>query len=69
MNTEAEVEVEARPGSAPAEKPATLLDAFEPKDYPGPVDLWRIAVQIPLPPELSAGGIALPDEAISIIAC
>ena len=40
----------------------TLLDAFEAREYPGPVDLWRIAVQIAEPPDLSAGGIAIPDE-------
>jgi len=41
---------------------ATLLDAFEPKDYPGQVDLWRIAVQIPMPPEMSEGGIVMPAQ-------
>lgn len=41
---------------------ATLLDAFEPKEYPGQVDLWRIAVQIAEPPEMSSGGIVVPDE-------
>ena len=41
---------------------ATLLDDFVPLEYPGPVDLWRIAVQIPLPPEFSEGAIKMPDE-------
>jgi len=41
---------------------ATLLDTFEPKEYPGQMDLWRIAVQIAEPPDLSAGGIVIPDE-------
>ena len=41
---------------------ATLLDTFEAKEYPGQVDLWRIAVQIPMPPDESAGGIVMPDE-------
>jgi len=41
---------------------ATLLDTFEPKDYPGRIDLWRIAIQIPMPPETTPGGIITPDE-------
>ncbi len=41
---------------------ATLLDSFVEKDYPGQIDLWRIAVQIPEPPETTAGGIITPDE-------
>lgn len=41
---------------------ATLLDTFEAKNYPGEIDLWRIAVQIAEPPETSAGGIITPDE-------
>jgi len=41
---------------------ATLVDTFEPKEYPGPVDMWRMAVQIAEPPDLSAGGIAITDE-------
>ena len=41
---------------------ATLLDTFDAKEYPGQIDLWRIAVQIAEPPDLSAGGIAIPDE-------
>ncbi len=60
MNSEAEAEV--GPDEPQVVGPPTLVDTFEPREYPGPVDLWRIAVQIPLPPELSAGGIALPDE-------
>ncbi len=53
MNSEAEI---------PEQHEATLVDTFEPKEYPGPVDMWRIAVQIAEPPDLSAGGIAIPDE-------
>lgn len=53
MNSEAEVAEQHE---------ATLLDTFEPKEYPGLIDLWRIAVQIPEPPEESAGGIYVPDE-------
>lgn len=41
---------------------ATLVDGFVPRDYPGQVDLWRIAVQIPMPPEMTPGGIVVPDE-------
>ena len=40
----------------------TLLDDFEPKEYPGPVDLWRIAVQIAEPPEETPGGIITPES-------
>lgn len=43
-------------------RPATLADVFEPKEYPGKIDLWRIAVQIPEPPEFTPGGIATPEE-------
>jgi len=43
-------------------RPVTVLDTFEPKEYPGKIDLWRIAVQIPEPPEESAGGIITPEE-------
>jgi co-chaperonin GroES (HSP10) len=53
MNSEAEV---------PEQQEATLLDTFEPKEYPGQMDLWRLVVQIAEPPELSAGGIVIPDE-------
>lgn len=38
------------------------LRVFEPKPYPTKMDLWRIALQIPQPPETSAGGIVMPDE-------
>jgi len=43
-------------------RPATVLDAFEPMEYPGKIDLWRIAVQIPEPPTESPEGILMPDE-------
>lgn len=45
-----------------AQKTMTLVDTFEEKEYPGAIDLWRIAVQIPEPPEITAGGIVVPDE-------
>lgn len=54
MNSEAEAQ--------DAQAPATLLDTFVQKNYPGKIDLWRIAVQIPEPPKMSAGGIEMPDE-------
>ena len=38
------------------------LDEFVPKRYPTTIDLWRIVLQIPSPPEFSAGGLAIPDE-------
>ncbi len=41
---------------------ATLLDTFEAKEYPGPIDMWRIAVQIAEPPEKTKGNIVVPDE-------
>lgn len=41
---------------------ATLLDTFEAKEYPGAIDLWRIAVQIAAPPEKTLGGIITPEE-------
>lgn len=54
MNSEAEVRA--------APDVPSLLDTFEARDYPGQIDLWRIAVQIPLPPDMTPGGIAVPDE-------
>ena len=57
MNSEAEkIEREV------PEAPITFLDTFKPKEYPGSIDLWRIAVQIAEPPETSAGNIVIPDE-------
>jgi len=44
------------------ERIPNLLEGFEAKEYPTEVDLWRIAVQIPEPPEMSEGGIAMPKE-------
>ena len=59
MNSESEF----GPGrSVVVEPPTTLLEHFEPKEYPGTVDLWRLVVQIPMPPAESAGGIALPED-------
>lgn len=43
-------------------EPTSLIDVFVPKDYPGRIGLWRAALQIPMPPEFSTGGIAIPDE-------
>ena len=40
----------------------TLADTFVAQDYPGDIDMWRIAVQIADPPEMSGGGIVVPDE-------
>ena len=54
MNSEAEAQI--------AEAPLTLVDSFEPTDYPGEIDMWRVAVQIPMPPETTPGGIITPDE-------
>ncbi len=56
MNSEAEATREV------PDEPASLLDTFEPKDYPGTIDLWRIAVQIPEPPSMTPGGIHVPEE-------
>jgi co-chaperonin GroES (HSP10) len=53
MNSESET---------PERQEATLLDNFEPREYPGQMDLWRMAVQIAEPPETSAGGIITPEE-------
>jgi len=44
------------------DRPTTLIDTFEEKEFPAVMDLWRIAVQIPTPPETSEGGIYIPDE-------
>ncbi len=43
-------------------EPTNLIEMFEPKDWPGKMGLWRAALQIPMPPEYSTGGIAIPDE-------
>jgi co-chaperonin GroES (HSP10) len=40
----------------------SLLDTFEPKTFPTKIDLWRLVVQVPEPPEYTQGGIAIPDE-------
>lgn len=40
------------------------LDTFEPRKFPTDIDLWRIVLQIPQPPETSAGGIVMPEEYI-----
>lgn len=53
MNSEAET---------PEQHDATFLDTFEPREYPGQMDLWRLAVQIAEPPETTAGNIVIPDE-------
>ena len=47
-------------------EPQSLIDVFEPKEYPGRIGLWRAALQIPMPPEYSAGrhgsAIVIPEE-------
>lgn len=42
--------------------PDSLIDLFVGKEWPGRMGLWRAALQVPMPPELSDGGIAIPDE-------
>lgn len=46
----------------PAAGKRSLLDMFEPRPYPTKMDLWRIVLQMPEPPETSEGGILMPDE-------
>lgn len=48
--------------SVEMEPPGSLVDLFEPRDWPGQMGLWRVALQIPEPPKYSAGGIAMPEE-------
>lgn len=43
-------------------EPDSLIDLFVAKEWPGKIGLWRAALQVPMPPELSDGGIAIPDE-------
>ena len=66
MNSEDEVVAEATEQElakkAMAVVKKTIIDFFEPVDYPARVDLWRIVVQIPEPPEMSDGGIVIPKE-------
>lgn len=61
MNSEAELKVTTEEADAAQDDPRTLLDTFEAKNYPGEIDLWRIAVQIAEPPE-TIGNIIVPDE-------
>lgn len=63
----AEREAEKKPRPAlravpDAHAPRSLLDLFVPKPYPTKMDLWRIVLQMPEPPEMSEGGIVIPDE-------
>lgn len=44
------------------EGPKSLMEIFEPKEWPGTIGLWRIALQVPEAPEFSEGGIALPED-------
>jgi co-chaperonin GroES (HSP10) len=43
-------------------EPDSLIDLFVAKEWPGKIGLWRAALQVPMPPEFSEGGIAIPDE-------
>lgn len=61
MNSETELRVTTEEVDAAQDEPRTLLDTFEAKNYPGEIDLWRIAVQIAEPPE-TIGNIIVPDE-------
>jgi co-chaperonin GroES (HSP10) len=40
------------------------LQAFAPRPFPTEMDLWRVVLQIPQPPETSAGGLVMPTEYI-----
>ena len=42
--------------------PQDLVECFEPREFPGRLGLWRAALQVPMPPQYSAGGIAIPKE-------
>lgn len=44
------------------EPPKSLIEIFEPREYPGKIGLWRVAIQIPEPPEFSGGGLVIPDQ-------
>lgn len=47
-------------------EPKSLLDLFEPVEYPGRIGLWRAALQIASPPQYSSGqhgaAIEIPQE-------
>lgn len=47
-------------------EPQSLIEVFEPKDYPGRIGLWRAALQVPMPPQFSSGrhgtAIEIPAE-------
>ncbi len=47
-------------------EPQSLIDVFEPREYPGRIGLWRAALQIPIAPEYSSGrhgsAIVIPEE-------
>lgn len=44
--------------------PQSLAEIFVPREWPGRVGLWRMAIQVPVPPDMSSGehgvAIALP---------
>lgn len=42
-------------------EPQSLIDVFEPREYPGRIGLWRAALQVPMPPMYSSGrhGVAI----------
>jgi co-chaperonin GroES (HSP10) len=48
--------------AAPQTEMQRALDRFEPRPFPTKIDLWRVVVQIPQPPETSAGGLVMPTE-------
>ncbi len=45
-----------------AGEPRSLADGFVLLKPPVIIDHWRIIIQIPFPPEMTDGGIALPEE-------
>ena len=48
--------------SMEVEGPKSLMEIFTPREWPGKIGLWRVALQIPEAPEFSGGGIAIPEE-------
>jgi co-chaperonin GroES (HSP10) len=39
-----------------------IRDYFKPAEWPGVLQHWYLAVQIPVPPEKTSGGIIVPEE-------
>lgn len=52
--------------SMEVEGPKSLMELFEPREWPGRIGLWRVALQVPEPPETSSGEhgtpIMIPNE-------